>query len=109
MKSLKHWLPLALLFTLAASVALAGQWTGWILDKKCAEAGIHDGNHTQHISADNPAVFLNESDRKVFTLQDAGNLETLLGKRVVVEGDANRDTIRVTSMKEIAEAPLSSE
>ncbi len=110
MKSLKFWLPLALLLTLLASVALAAQWSGWILDQKCAESGIHEGDHSKHLSPDNPAVFLNESDRKVFTLKDAGRLETLLGKKVVIQGDATKDNIvSVTSIKEVPEAPLSSQ
>jgi hypothetical protein len=111
MKAVKRWLPqvlvLALLLGSLASVALAAQWTGWILDQKCAEAGMHEGDHGKHVTADNPVVFLNESDRNVFTLIDAGHLETLLGKKVVVQGDAKARTIRVTSIKEIPDSPLS--
>jgi hypothetical protein len=105
MKRLKLLLPVALLLTIAASVALADHFSGWILDQKCAMAGLHEGDHTSHLSADNPAVFLNEADRRVYTLKDATRMETLLGKKVAVEGDLFRDTIIVKSLMEIPESP----
>lgn len=105
MKRLKLFLPVAILLTVAASVALAGQYTGWILDQKDAMAGLIQGDHSHHVTADNPAVFLNESDRRVYNLKKAPRLETLLGKKVAVEGDLVRDTITVKSMKELPESP----
>jgi len=105
MKPLKLLLPLVLLLIVAVSVALADHFTGWILDQKCAMSGLHEGNHTNHISADNPAVFLNESDRRVYTLKDATRIETLLGKKVAIEGDLFRDTIIVKSLMEVPESP----
>ncbi len=107
MKRLKLLLPLAFLLTVAASIALAAHYTGWILDQKCAMAGLHEGDHSTHVTADNPAVFLNEADRRVYNLKDAVRIETLLGKKVAVEGDAFRDTIIVKSVMEIPESPSS--
>jgi len=110
MKAIKLVLPLALLVILVASVALAGQWTGWMLDKKCAEAGIHEGNHNGHVTADNPLVFLSEAERKIFTLtNDGGQAQALLGKKVAIEGDLDKEAIRVTSIKAIPESPSTGE
>jgi hypothetical protein len=101
MKVLKTWLPVALLLMLAVSVALAAQWTGTIVDQKCAMAGNLRGDHTNHLSADNPAVFVNESDNKIYTLQNGGRAETLLGKRVTVEGEMDGSAIKVKSIVEV--------
>jgi len=107
MKRLKVLILVAILLTVAVSVALAANYTGWILDQKCAMAGLHEGDHSTHVTADNPAVFLNEADRRVYNLKDAVRIETLLGKKVAVEGDAFRDTIIVKSLMEIPESPSS--
>jgi hypothetical protein len=110
MKALKFLLPLAILLTMVASIALAAQWTGWILDKKCAEAGMHEGDHSGHVSVDSPIVFLSEAERKVFTLtNDGGQAQALLGKKIAVEGDLDKETIRVTSIKVIPETPSTGE
>ncbi len=102
MKLLKTWLPLALLLTtLAVSVALAAQWTGVIVDQKCAAAGNLKGDHTHHLSADNPAVFVNETDNKIYTLRNATRADTLLGKRVTLQGEADGSTIKVDSIMEV--------
>jgi Protein of unknown function (DUF5818) len=101
MKVLKTYLPVALLLTLAISVALAAQWTGTIVDQKCAVAGNLKGDHMKHLSADNPAVFVNESDNKIYTLQNGSRAETLLGKRVTVQGEVDGSTIKVESIIEV--------
>ena len=101
MKVLRTWLPDALLPTLALSVALAATWTGTIVDQKCATAGILKGDHTKHLSADNPVVFVNESDNKIYTLQNGTRAETLLGKRVTVQGEVEGSTIKVDSIVEV--------
>ena len=105
MKRLKVLILVAILLTVGVSIALAANYTGWILDQKCAMAGLHEGDHSTHVTADNPAVFLNEADRRVYNLKDAVRIETLLGKKVAVEGDAFRDTIIVKSLMEIPESP----
>jgi len=92
-----------------AGAAFGGQWAGWILDKKSAEAGVHDGDHRKDISADNPPVFLNEADRKVFVLTNGGALEPLVGKKVMVDGDMDKDTIHVNTIKQIPESPSSAQ
>lgn len=101
MKVLKTILPVALLLTLALSVALAAQWTGTIVDQKCAAAGNLKGDHTKHLSADNPAVFVSESDNKIYTLQNGSRAETLLGKRVTVQGEVDGSNIKVESIIEV--------
>jgi hypothetical protein len=102
MRKLRNWVPaLILALGLSVGVAFAAHWTGWIVDESCARKGIHTGDHTKHLSATNPAVFLNELDGKVFTLKGPSRAETLLGKHVAVEGKADGDTITVESIMEI--------
>lgn len=101
MKILKTWLPLALVLTLALSVALAATLTGTIVDQKCAAAGNLKADHSKHLSADNPAVFVNETDNKIYTLQNGSRAETLLGKRVTVQGEVEGSIIKVDSIVEV--------
>jgi hypothetical protein len=105
MNKMKRWLPVALLLTVALSVALAAQWTGTIVDQKCATSGNLKGDHTAHLSADNPAVFVSETDNKVYKLKNEGRAETLLGKRVTVQGQVEGTTINVESIIEVPEHP----
>jgi len=102
MRRLRNWIPaLILVLGLSVAVAFASHWTGWIVDESCARKGIHAGDHTKHLSATNPAVFLNEQDGKVFNLEGPSRAETLLGKHVVVEGKADGDKIAVESIMEV--------
>jgi hypothetical protein len=101
MKVLRTWLPVALVLTLALSVALAASLTGTIVDQKCAATGKLKGDHTKHLSADNPAVFVNEADGKIYTLQNGSRAETLLGKRVTVQGEVDGSNIKVDSIVEV--------
>jgi hypothetical protein len=102
MQNLRNWTAaLILVIGLAVGMAFAGHWTGWIVDESCARKGIHAGDHTKHLSATNPAVFLNELDGKVFKLEGPSRAETLLGKHVAVEGKADGDAIAVESIMEI--------
>jgi hypothetical protein len=100
---LKTWLPLALLLTLAVSVAVAAQLTGTIVDQKCAIAGNLTGEHTKHLSADNPAVFVTDGDHKIYTLKNGSRAEVLLGKKVTIQGDIEGSTIKVESIVEVPE------
>jgi hypothetical protein len=103
MKTMKYYLPVVLLLTVALSVALAAQWTGTIVDQKCARTGNLKGDHSSHLSADNPAVFVSDTDNKIYTLKNGGRAETLLGKRVTIEGQEEGSTIKVDSIVEIPE------
>jgi len=99
----KALLVVTLLVTFAVGVAMAAQYTGWIVDQKCALVGNHKGDHSSHLSADNPAVFLNESDNKVYQLKGPSRAETLLGKHVKVEGEFSGSTVMVESISELPE------
>jgi len=92
-----------ILLTLAVSVALAAHMTGTIVDQKCAIAGNLKADHTKHLSADNPAVFVRDSDNKIYTLKNGSRADTLLGKRVTIEGDVEGSIIKVESIVEIPE------
>ena len=104
MRPFKDILPTVLLVAAVfAGVALAAHWTGWIVDENCARQGIHTGDHSKHLSATNPAVFLNELDGKVFLLKGPSRAETLLGKHVAIDGKSEGDAITVKSIMEVPE------
>jgi Protein of unknown function (DUF5818) len=103
MNQLKRWLPVAFLFAVVLSVAYAASFTGWIVDQKCATAGNYKGEHAKHVTADNPIVLLNESDKKVYMLKDPSRAETLIGKKVTVEGTVDGSTIVVERLMEVPE------
>ena len=95
-------------FALAASLTSGlnlvagenGKWTGWLSDAKCAANGAkasHKGCSIKCVEGGQPMVFVQDSDKKVFKLEGAGKVKSLLGDKVVLEGALDGETIKVTS------------
>ena len=98
-------------FALIAVVALSisglnlvaaekGKWTGWLSDAKCAANGAkaaHKGCSMKCVDGGQPMVFVQDSDKKVFKLDSAEKVKSLLGDKVVLEGAIDGETIKVTS------------
>lgn len=100
MKALRIGL-LTLVAALTAVVAMAAEMTGVIVDKKCALSGNLSPDHLNHITADNPVVFVHDGDSKIYSLKNGSRAETLLGKHVTVQGDVEGSTIKVESIMEV--------
>ena len=77
-----------------------GKWTGWLSDAKCAANGAkaaHKGCSIKCVDGGQPMVFVQDSDKKVFKLDGAEKVKSLLGDKVVLEGAIDGETIKVTS------------
>ncbi|MBM3803644.1 MAG: hypothetical protein FJW26_15185 [Acidimicrobiia bacterium] len=101
---MKRITPFALVVLLACSSNLAagekGKWTGWLSDAKCAANGAkaaHKGCSIKCVEGGQPVVFVQDSDKKVFKLDRADKVKSLIGDKVVLEGALDGDTIKVSS------------
>jgi hypothetical protein len=77
-----------------------GKWTGWLSDAKCAANGAkaaHKGCSIKCVDGGQPMVFVQDSDKKVFKVDGAEKVKSLLGDKVVLEGALDGETIKVTS------------
>ena len=81
-----------------------GKWTGWLSDAKCAANGAkaaHKGCSIKCVDGGQPMVFVQDSDKKVFKLDGAEKVKSLLGDKVVLEGAIDGETIKVTSAAKV--------
>ncbi len=100
---------LALAFVVVPAVQAAPttvEWTGYITDTHCGPKGATK-DHTigcveRCVKAGSKAQILNESDQKVYDLDDVAKVKSLVGKKVTIKGtlDAEKNTIKVESAAE---------
>jgi len=76
-------------------VSAANQWTGYVTDMQCARAGTFSGDHAKCVEKGSPVVFVDESTKKIYTLNDPEKAKAHLGHKVVVEGSLSGDKIEV--------------
>jgi len=94
---MKRFTRTAILSLLTAGLSLAGEWVGWITDRKCALSGQFTG--TQHkacVEAGQPLVFVNETDKKIYTLTDPAKAQDMAGQKVLLRGEMKGDSIEVS-------------
>jgi hypothetical protein len=105
---MKKFAVIALVGLLVSALNLAagekGKWTGWLSDAKCAANGAkaaHKGCSIKCVDGGQPMVFVQDSDKKVFKLDGAEKVKSLLGDKVVLEGAIDGETIKVTSAAKV--------
>jgi Protein of unknown function (DUF5818) len=84
-----------------SSSMLAGEWTGWLSDAKCAANGAkaaHKGCAVKCVEGGQPIVFVTD-DKKVFKLDSPAKVKDLVGDKVVLTGDLDGETIKVAAAK----------
>lgn len=97
---MKRFTRISILCILTATLSLAGEWLGWITDRKCALSGQFTG--TQHkacVEAGQPLVFVSEVDKKIYTLTDAAKAQDVVGQKVLLRGEMKGDAIEVTAVE----------
>jgi hypothetical protein len=83
------------------SSALAGEWTGWLSDAKCAANGAkaaHKGCAVKCVEGGQPVVFVTD-EKKVFKLDSPDKVKSLIGDRVVLSGDLDGETVKVAAVR----------
>lgn len=84
-----------------SSTAFAGEWTGWLSDAKCAANGAkaaHKGCAVKCVEGGQPVVFVTD-DKKVFKLDSADKVKSLVGDKVLLSGTLEGETIKVSAAK----------
>jgi hypothetical protein len=102
---MKAKLTVGLVLTLcAAAIAFAsdGSWTGYISDSQCGAKGA-DGKHADCAAKcvkEHGAkyVFVNDADKKVYTVADQDKVAAHAGHHVTVTGSASGDALKVDSV-----------
>ncbi|MGH9672755.1 MAG: hypothetical protein ACRD44_06195 [Bryobacteraceae bacterium] len=83
------------LTVLSCATVLATEWTGWLTDEKCATSGDFIGEqHKRCVSSGQAVVFVNESDKKVYRVENAEKVKDMVGQKVKLSGTQQGDAIR---------------
>ena len=93
---MKRLARISTLCLLTAGLSLAAEWRGWVTDRKCALAGEFIGSqHRACAEAGQPLVFVNEADKKIYTLADPAKAKDFVGQKVLLRGEMKGDSIEV--------------
>ena len=97
----------ATLFAAAMTMAADGSWTGWISDSQCGVKGANAkaGECTTKCVKEHGAkyVFVNDADKKVYTIDDQDKVAAHAGHHVTVKGSASGDSIKLASIEMAAD------
>jgi len=98
----------AALFTGALAVAAGdGSWTGYIADSKCGAQAAHEGARECTVKcakAGAKYVFVDDTDKKVYAIDDQSKVADHAGHHVTVQGAVEGDTLKLTSIEMAAKA-----
>ncbi len=95
---MKKLLPVLLL---GAISALAGQYTGYIVDSNCASKKAMWTNQqcTEGCLRHGAKLVLATEDGKVYQIADQSKVKSHIAQKVTIDGTLNGDTISVQSVK----------
>ena len=89
-----HWARWIVASVLLAGAALAGQYAGWITDAKCAQTGDYLGDrHKKEVGPNNPIVFVNAADKKIYVVSNPDKVKEAVGKPVSLQAKITDNTI----------------
>jgi hypothetical protein len=98
----KALIVLVLAALLVPALASADSWTGWITDDSCGAKGTkaeHASCAKKCLDQGGKLVFFNNSDQKLYNLDNQKLAEENLGHEVVVSGTADGSDIKVESIE----------
>jgi hypothetical protein len=92
-----------LIALVVGALAMAGDasWTGYITDSKCGAKAAHEGAAectVKCIKEGAKYVFVNDSDKKVYAIDDQEKVAAHAGHHVTVKGSVEGDNLKVTSI-----------
>ena len=94
----------ATLFAGALAMGADGSWTGWISDSQCGAKGANDKAGTAECTTkcvkEHGAkyVFVNDADKKVYTISDQDKVAAHAGHHVAVKGSVEGNALTVASI-----------
>ncbi len=94
-----------LCLVLAAPVAMAEEWVGWITDEHCGAKGANSEHSSCALRCNGRGaalVFYNLADEKIYKLDDQTAAKEHVGHKVKVTGTLEEATIKVGSISEAA-------
>jgi SpoU rRNA methylase family enzyme len=83
------------------AMAADSSWTGYITDSKCGAKAAHDGARECTIKcakAGAKYVFVNDLDKKVYTIDDQDKVAEHAGHHVTVTGSIDGDTLKLSAI-----------
>ena len=97
---MKVVLALALVLSVFAFTAMAGEWTGYISDSKCGAKGAKDEHAdcaVKCVKSGASPVFV--TDGNVYKIEDTSKVQDHIGHKVTITGELKGDTVQVESVK----------
>jgi hypothetical protein len=91
---------LAVVLSVFALTAMAGEWTGYISDSKCGAKGAKDAHADCAVSCVKGGaspVFV--TGGKVYKIDDTSKVADHVGHKVTITGELKGDTVQVESVK----------
>ncbi len=89
-------------FTAAVAMASEGSWTGYISDSACGVKGAKEGQAecTAKCVKEKGAkyVFVNDADKKVYTIDDQEKVAEHAGHHVTVKGEVTGKSLKLESI-----------
>ena len=86
----------------AVAIASEGSWTGYIADSKCGAKAAHEGARectVKCVKEGAKYVFVNDTDKKVYAIEDQDKVADHAGHHVTVKGSLEGDTMKVASVE----------
>src|SRR2546430_8186658 len=93
---------IAVLATPFTAMAADGTWTGYIADSKCGAQAANDGAREctiKCVKAGATYVFVNDGDKKIFTVDDQAKVAEHAGHHVTVKGSVDGDMMKLASIE----------
>ena len=100
---MKRIVLLMILVLIVAPGLYAASWTGWIVDEHCGgkdASAAKKGCTLKCAESGAKFVLYNTADKKTYKLDKQDEAKAHVGAEVVVTGEAEGDSIKVTSIEE---------
>jgi tRNA isopentenyl-2-thiomethyl-A-37 hydroxylase MiaE len=101
---MKQTITLCVILVLSLSICLVsaeGKWTGWITDEHCGAQGAkadHKECALKCMSEGKKLVFYNNSDKKIYPVDNQDLAKENLGHVVVIRGNLENGTIKISKI-----------
>ena len=99
---MKKVVTLMMLLMFVTGTAMAGDMVGWIVDAKCGANGAkeaHAGCAKKCAESGQALVFVQDSDKAVYTVDNQDSVKDHVGHKVTVSGKADGMSLHIDSVK----------